>query len=797
MFSRPPRPDADTPQLLMPNSSIPVISLIIAAGDDLGAVDRSLRSCLAQSLRQIEVICTHTHPAAPVAVDIAGDRRVVSVAHPPGTPAAQLRRSGVEAASAPFALFLEPGDLLNRQAAARLVRRAKESRAQVVGFAVRGSQHEVADLKPVPTSGPLRGSDILRRLVPRDTAANLHPWRELFQTELLRQAYSTAAPVTGPLVDDRAAVLLAYADASSYTSLGSVECLRHPKPHRAPTDMASLSHSLDRVTAFQSIEPSIRARARESADPEPLIDSYTAGYLTTVAETLETFAALPPNLQPQAYAQLRDSFDELSAVSAAVAFAPDTIPTLVKHGERRELGRVAVRSVLLTTNVLTTGGVSGVLLTQAKFLIGAGYRVTIVTHRPGSAEALVPNGASLVQLTGTSRRQRAEQWAQLCRQHNIDVVIDHRILYSRDWPVFALAARASGVATIGWIHNFAGRPTYNGNDLQTLLQAHLDALSHLVVLSPLDVAFWKLRGIRHVSYLPNPPSPFLLNAGEAHDGKQAPRGRRLELVWWGRLEEHTKKVTQLVEVAAALQRIGVDFRLRIVGPDWADMTAGRLQDLAASRGVADRIEATGPQHGADLLAVIDSSDVFVNTSIIEGYPLTLPEAQSRGLPVVMYDLPWLSLIQSNDGVITTPQQDPEALAIALAELAADPERYETMSLASVDAATRAGSYDFATLYQQLLHGNLSSEHSPEPTLADGRKVLELLLFFAERSTPPPRQAPARATTARRAAPRRRSRPRTFGERVERKLTPIGHRLVDSAPWLRPVANKVKRLLLRR
>ncbi|NKF32375.1 glycosyl transferase family 2, partial [Pseudomonas sp. BGM005] len=112
------------------------------------------------------------------------------------------------------------------------------------------------------------------------------------------------------------------------------------------------------------------------------------------------------------------------------------------------------------------------------------------------------------------------------------------------------------------------------------------ALAHLVVLSPLDVAFWKLRGIRHVSYLPNPPSPFLLTTGAAREAKSVPFGRRLELVWWGRLEEHTKKVTQLVEVAAALQRLGVDFRLRIVGPDWADMSADRLRALAATRGVA-------------------------------------------------------------------------------------------------------------------------------------------------------------------------------------------------------------------
>lgn len=783
----------------MPTPSTPLVSFIVtaAADTDTDSVARSVRSCLAQSLAQIEVVCVLPDHTGPVAADISTDPRLVAVTQPAGSAPAQLRRAGVEAANAPFVLLIRPGDTVHRSAATHLHDRAVESQAQLVGFTVQATIGGRDGEKHAAEPGPLRGTDIIRALVPRDATAELDISRHLFQTHLLRQAYSASDVDSGLLVDDRAIVLLAYAFATSYAAVSTVEYLRRSPQRDGTVDEGNLERALDRIDALRAVEPIIREQARHSADPEPLLDGYAAGHLTAIGEALDLFATLPPESRAQGHERLRARVDDLDLISAAVTFAPHAIPALVAHGERLELGRAPVRSVLLTTNVLTTGGVSGVLLTQARFLIEAGYRVTIVTHRPGSAESLVPDGATLVQLTGTSRRQRVTQWAQLCRRFDVDVVVDHRILYSRDWPSFALAARTAGAGTIGWIHNFAGRPTYNGNDLQTLLQTHLRALAHLVVLSPLDVAFWKLRGIRHVSYLPNPPSPFLLTTGGARDAKPAPLDRRLELVWWGRLEEHTKKVTQLVEVAAALQRLGVDFRLRIVGPDWADMSADRLRALAATRGVADRVEPTGPRHGADLLEVIDSSDVFVNTSIIEGYPLTLPEAQSRGLPVAMYDLPWLSLIQGNAGVITTPQQNPDALAEALADLAADPTRYETMSRASIAAAADATSYDFAQLYEQLLRGELPPEHSPEPTLEDGRRVLELLVFFAERSTPPPRPAPARSAALGTTALRPGSQPRTFGERIERKLTPIGHRVIDAAPWLRPAANKVKRVLLRR
>jgi glycosyltransferase involved in cell wall biosynthesis len=124
--------------------------------------------------------------------------------------------------------------------------------------------------------------------------------------------------------------------------------------------------------------------------------------------------------------------------------------------------------------------------------------------------------------------------------------------------------------------------------------------------------------------------------------KPPPAGRPIELVWWG-LDQPTKRVNDLVEVAHHLDRLGVKFRLRIIGPDWEENTAEHLNALARTRSLADRVSAIGPLRGDDLTDAIDAADLFVNTSIIEGYPLTIPEAQSRGLPVAMYEMPWLAL----------------------------------------------------------------------------------------------------------------------------------------------------------
>jgi glycosyltransferase involved in cell wall biosynthesis len=439
--------------------------------------------------------------------------------------------------------------------------------------------------------------------------------------------------------------------------------------------------------------------------------------------------------------------------------------------------------------------VSGVLLSQARLLLQAGFSVTIAAREPGSDRSAVPEGARLVEIDGEDLAAQLAQWAELCRQHEIDLVIDHQWLYTRKWPAFALAARAEGAGTIAWAHNFAARPILLGLKRLEFQTRHMDALKGLIVLSPLDVAFWKLRGMPRVAYLPNPPSPLLVDSSAIPKPKTPPAGRRIELVWWGRLEQKTKRVHEFVAVAAHLQRLGVDFRLRVIGPDWSDMSAAELNALAVEHSVAERVEALGPLYGEDLVAAIDSSDLFVNTSVIEGYPLSFPEAQTRGLPIAMYELPWLAIAKGNEGIVSAPQGDAPGLAARIAEIAADPALYARLSAASLTAAQRELSYDFAKLYRQLVSGTLSAEFSPEPTVEDVQQLIDLVILFSEQyaatRTKPTADRPIRVE-----APAHDEQDSFFASAVKR-AAPAVRTLLDVAPWLRPAAFRVKHALLRR
>jgi len=238
-----------------------------------------------------------------------------------------------------------------------------------------------------------------------------------------------------------------------------------------------------------------------------------------------------------------------------------------------------------------------------------------------------------------------------------------------------------------------------------------------------------------------------------------------------------------------------DFHLTVIGPDWEEWTAERFNSLARRRRLGDHITAVGPRRGQDLIDAIDGADAFVNTSIIEGYPLTIAEAQARGLPVFMYELPWLALAENNGGIVTAPQGDAAELARQIVAALESADRYTELSRASLVAAERERSRDFARLYEQVISGALPAEFSPAPSFADASKLLNLMIFFAEQN------AGLRAdleAAKRQPAPQREARREpipvagtSLRHRAWRAATPLGRTLLQLAPGLRPFVHRAK------
>jgi hypothetical protein len=504
------------------------VAVILPLFNDEEWIAKALESCLAQTLAEIEVICVDDASTdgtvAIIEGFIARDPRVRLIRQPANGSAFQARRAGVMATSAPYTLFLDGDDELAPEAAAAALAAATRAEADLVGFGVQvllddgrtvtGYQSRLA-----PRHTSLEGAEVLRGLFPVGDAAQGQLWRYLFATHLLREAYAALpADLVLRRVNDLPITFLAVAAARRYVSIPDQlyrYYFRRGGSGRPVHDIAQFAFYAAALDSVAALGQAVEGFARTSSDPAQLRASFASARIAIVGNVLNYLqTSVGEELQGEGLRLLEEKASPADVVSAAVRYFPGALELLARHGRRIEAGERPVRSVLLTTKTLRTGGVSAVLRSQAHFLHAAGCRVTIAATGPDSNVEGLPEGVTVVEVTGRLP-ERVEQWAELCRTQAVDVVIDHQVLYSRQWPAYALMARALGVPTIGWIHNFSMRPVYNGTDLLTFLKANLSALATVVTLSSLDVAFWKLSGIEHAAYLPNPPSPLLLNSSSS------------------------------------------------------------------------------------------------------------------------------------------------------------------------------------------------------------------------------------------------------------------------------------------
>ncbi|GAA2899928.1 glycosyltransferase [Microbacterium esteraromaticum] len=770
----------------------PLTSIVIPVFNDESTISAALRSARRQTVEQIEIICVDDAStdgtAAVVERHRAEDPRVRLVTHPRNLSAFQSRRTGILAARSERVLFLDGDDELALDAVEKALTAADASEADLIGFGVTviekdGRTGGSYERRLQPAHRHLDGTEVLRGLFPVGRAAQGQLWRMMFRTRLLREAYALLDDdLVFPRVNDLPLMLLVAALASSYVSIDDRLYLYHFGRGGSGHDVDSVERArfytsaIDPITA---IAPAVDELASRHPDPGLLRETYESARLSIVGYVCSQLIDRSDGaMLGAALAHLHTVATAHDIVHAAARFYPRTLSTLKFHTPPQPAERIAARNVLLVTSTLRTGGVTAVISSQAQYLRAGGHRVTVVARSAGSEPAAVPPGVEFVELTGRTLVDRLENWGRIIRDRRVDVVIDHQVLYTDSWPEFALMARAEGAATVGWMHNFVGRPLYEGNGRLSLIERCAATLDRLVVLSPLDVAYFRLRGVRNVAWLPNPPSPLLLESSVNPVQKQAPSGR-IELLWWGRLEQRTKQVYELIEIGAQLRSLGADFRLTIVGPDWDDVTAARFNARSRRRGLGAQVVAVGPLRGAALRDAIDSAHMFVSTSIIEGYQLTIAEAQARGLPVAMYELPWLTLVQGNEGIVSVPQGDARGLARRIVELSGAPERYVRLSRASQEAADRAVSYDFARLYEDVVAGTLPDEFTPEPNQDDARRLLGLLVFFAERGRGGQRASTPDAGLA---------------TRLWRSAAPAGRAALKLAPGLRPVAHRAKKWL---
>ncbi|KPP85339.1 MAG: Glycosyltransferase [Rhodobacteraceae bacterium HLUCCO07] len=160
-------------------------------------------------------------------------------------------------------------------------------------------------------------------------------------------------------------------------------------------------------------------------------------------------------------------------------------------------------------------------------------------------------------------------------------------------------------------------------------------------------------------------------------------GQPLRLFSCGRLNR-LKGHQDLLQALRQLRDSGLDARLEIAGEDDEGGSGFRveLQADIARLGLDDHVTLLGAIDANAVRAHLQQAHLFVLATWHEALGVAYMEAMSMGLPTVGTDTGGVpELITSGRDGVLVPHRDPETLACAIAELAADPARLQALSQA--------------------------------------------------------------------------------------------------------------------
>lgn len=330
--------------------------------------------------------------------------------------------------------------------------------------------------------------------------------------------------------------------------------------------------------------------------------------------------------------------------------------------EKRQIKKVAMFYYRLSI-----GGAQRVIALLTPMFIELGYEVTFITESVEEDFAYnLPEGVRIVTIPsetsvlGTGNYcVRARKLQEIINEEKIDAVCYHASS-SRILLYDLLMFKLNGIKFIAIKHEMFSQYMAYRSDILYTQEKVFCLLDRLVVLSQDEMNFWNILGVK-TEHIDNPMGEYMLS------GK---KGEGNYILWLGRLEKIQKQCMDIVLIMKEVVKEAPDAVLKIYGNE---VSAGIVREL--SRAIEkEKLENNVMYCGyvnENIAEVYSNASVFLVTSSFESFSLTIFESKKSGIPLVTYDMPYLSLLKEKKGFIAVENDNTKAAADAIVKLLKD------------------------------------------------------------------------------------------------------------------------------
>ena len=367
-------------------------------------------------------------------------------------------------------------------------------------------------------------------------------------------------------------------------------------------------------------------------------------------------------------------FNPLSVIHNAVAVNPEKLPEIKLTQKEKRCG--PVRSLAVFCTELRTGGAERCASLLLNFFASLpNLKICLfMSKEPKPGDYPCPETVEKYVLP-RHFYDRYSRLPDLLQERQVDTCLffDH---FMENFYYDLLAAREMGIRTIAMEHNTFAFPLYSGDislmPLRRIVYAGTDIVT---CLSRSDEYIWNSLGIR-ARYMPNPLT---------FDTSARPQFKEREnknLIFIARMIPG-KGVLDALKTVEILRQKHPDVKLFMLGcfpdPDFEQETHAFIRQHQLEKNIV----FTGFTTQVD--KYINQSSVHLMPSCVEGYPMTLMEVKSYGLPTISYSLPYLEAGKEEYGTIMVPRGDYRAMAEKVSELLDDFKLLNNLSKKAYDS----------------------------------------------------------------------------------------------------------------
>lgn len=342
-----------------------------------------------------------------------------------------------------------------------------------------------------------------------------------------------------------------------------------------------------------------------------------------------------------------------------------------------------IRKIALYYPIMNRGGVQRVLSLLMPLYESMNYEVVLITEEISPDDYDIPATVKRFVLTATkniingidSYKCRASELAQILENEGIDVFI-HNGVRNTLFVYDIVLANLMGVYTVAVKHQVFTQGFCEINDLFFLHNNIFRIVDRLVVLSGTEELYWKVLGI-NAGYIEN---PFNLSLYPFRHSKTDSEN----IVWVGRLDIDSKQYFDVLNIAKLViaERPLAKFLMYGSGTEGA---INELNRRIYEYGLENHVLFCG--YEADVKHIYEDARIHLVTSAYEAFPMGIYESRICGIPMVMYELPYLELLKERKGYLSSVNGDIEDVAKNICKILNDKELETKLQLEAKESVS--------------------------------------------------------------------------------------------------------------